>query len=267
MAAKSTSLCYSNSSISSRIQLNPRAVRWAYPTVRMQSRVPRLIEEQGTVLIPRLYDGLSEAIVQQIGFSAMLISDCLRWQQQRDTGGGYALNVQRTAKDLIAAGAAGCFLEVLAVPMLTPHSYTREDVIELQCHGSKVCLCTLLFSLSVVAHDNIYIFLVLDDLIKLSKSDTKGNKRKKSRRAKVERTSYSAARDNNTSKEKHYVNSLSGVSQGAVAKRGSNFKGNQFPVTTREAATVPPLRVPRRGFNPGGTNSENQSRSRCWIIL
>lgn len=30
-----------------------------------------------------------------------------------DTGGGNALNVQRTVKDLIAAGAAGCFLEVL----------------------------------------------------------------------------------------------------------------------------------------------------------
>ncbi|KAH9757331.1 hypothetical protein KPL71_016359 [Citrus sinensis] len=28
-----------------------------------------------------------------------------------DTGGGNALNVQRTVKDLIAAGAAGCFLE------------------------------------------------------------------------------------------------------------------------------------------------------------
>lgn len=30
--------------------------------------------------------------------------------------------------------------EVLAVPMLAPRSYTREDVIELQCHGNEVCL-------------------------------------------------------------------------------------------------------------------------------
>ncbi|CAI5489636.1 unnamed protein product [Closterium sp. Naga37s-1] len=30
-----------------------------------------------------------------------------------DTGGGNALNVQRTVKDLIAAGAAGCFIEVI----------------------------------------------------------------------------------------------------------------------------------------------------------
>ncbi|KAK3426542.1 hypothetical protein EUGRSUZ_F02969 [Eucalyptus grandis] len=30
--------------------------------------------------------------------------------------------------------------EVLAVPMLAPRSYTREDIIELQCHGSDICL-------------------------------------------------------------------------------------------------------------------------------
>ncbi|TKY74349.1 tRNA modification GTPase MnmE [Spatholobus suberectus] len=30
--------------------------------------------------------------------------------------------------------------EVLAVPMLAPRSYTREDVVELQCHGCEVCL-------------------------------------------------------------------------------------------------------------------------------
>ncbi|KAL5554776.1 hypothetical protein UlMin_042177 [Ulmus minor] len=30
--------------------------------------------------------------------------------------------------------------EVLVVPMLAPRSYTREYVVELQCHGSEVCL-------------------------------------------------------------------------------------------------------------------------------
>lgn len=30
--------------------------------------------------------------------------------------------------------------EVLVLPMLAPKSYTREDVIELQCHGNDVCL-------------------------------------------------------------------------------------------------------------------------------
>lgn len=32
------------------------------------------------------------------------------------------------------------FGQVLVVPMLGPKSYTREDVVELQCHGSEVCL-------------------------------------------------------------------------------------------------------------------------------
>lgn len=29
--------------------------------------------------------------------------------------------------------------EVLVVPMMTPRSYTREDVIEIQCHGGGIC--------------------------------------------------------------------------------------------------------------------------------
>eukprot|EP00252_Welwitschia_mirabilis_P023380 TRINITY_DN6591_c0_g1_i1.p1 TRINITY_DN6591_c0_g1~~TRINITY_DN6591_c0_g1_i1.p1 ORF type:complete len:461 (-),score=99.16 TRINITY_DN6591_c0_g1_i1:212-1594(-) len=30
--------------------------------------------------------------------------------------------------------------EVIMVPMLAPRSYTREDVVELQCHGNHICL-------------------------------------------------------------------------------------------------------------------------------
>ncbi|GJW39771.1 tRNA modification GTPase MnmE [Tanacetum coccineum] len=30
--------------------------------------------------------------------------------------------------------------EVFMIPMLSPRSFTREDVVELQCHGSDVCL-------------------------------------------------------------------------------------------------------------------------------
>ena len=32
------------------------------------------------------------------------------------------------------------FLQVLLVPMLKPRSYTREDVVELHCHGGSVCV-------------------------------------------------------------------------------------------------------------------------------
>uniref|UniRef100_M4DN27 Isocitrate lyase n=1 Tax=Brassica campestris TaxID=3711 RepID=M4DN27_BRACM len=155
----------------------------------MQSRVHRLIEEQGAVLIPGVYDALSAAIVQQTGFSAALISgyalsasilgkpdfglitpkllllsvylfysvvltDRRRWQQQLDrfvpllqaypslqmqanTGGGNALNVQRTVKDLIAAGAAGCFLEDQAWPKRCGHMRGKE-VIPAEEHAAKI---------------------------------------------------------------------------------------------------------------------------------
>ncbi|XAR62187.1 hypothetical protein NMG60_11016851 [Bertholletia excelsa] len=41
----------------------------------------------------------------------------------------------------VVSDCKGNFIdEVLVVPMLAPRSYTREDVIEIQCHGSEVCL-------------------------------------------------------------------------------------------------------------------------------
>ncbi|KAG2248772.1 hypothetical protein Bca52824_088400 [Brassica carinata] len=109
------------------------------------------------------------------------------------------------------------------------------------------------------------VAMALDDLIKLSKRNTKGNKGRSSRRPKNKNRNFNgAARNGNPSKEKHYVNSLSGVRQGAVEKRRSNFKGNQFPIATNvacKAATVAPLRVRRRAFNAGRMASANQSRS------
>ncbi|CAN6804377.1 unnamed protein product [Brassica oleracea] len=107
------------------------------------------------------------------------------------------------------------------------------------------------------------VAMALDDLIKLSKRNTKGNKGRSSRRPKNKNRNFNgAARNGNPSKEKHYVNSLSGVRQGAVEKRRSNFKGNQFPIATNvacKAATVAPLRVRRRAFNAGRMASANQS--------
>lgn len=42
--------------------------------VKMSTRIHRLIEEQGVVLMPGCYDALSSAIVQKSGFSAGFIS-------------------------------------------------------------------------------------------------------------------------------------------------------------------------------------------------
>ena len=36
-------------------------------------------------------------------------------------------------------GGGRAFDEVLAIPMLSPRSYTREDVVEIHSHGGPVC--------------------------------------------------------------------------------------------------------------------------------
>lgn len=69
MAVKTTSL-----TASPRFRPNNRAARLVNPTARIQTRIHRLIEEQGIVLMPGCYDALSAAIVQQTGFSAGFIS-------------------------------------------------------------------------------------------------------------------------------------------------------------------------------------------------
>ncbi|CAN0928538.1 Carboxyvinyl-carboxyphosphonate phosphorylmutase, chloroplastic [Linum grandiflorum] len=145
-----------------------------YPTARMQqqqnTRFHRLIEEKGIVLMPGCYDALSAAIVQKTGFSAGFVSGyalsasllakpdfglltppemaaaarlvCSAAPQipiiaDADTGGGNALNVQRTTKDLIAAGAAGCFLEDQAWPKRCGHMRGKQ-VIPAEEHAAKI---------------------------------------------------------------------------------------------------------------------------------
>ncbi|CAA7013469.1 unnamed protein product [Microthlaspi erraticum] len=174
MAAKTTSLCSSlnlTTAASPRTRTNPRAAaRSVNPTARIQTRIHRLIEEQGIVLMPGCYDALSAAIVQQTGFSAGFVSGyalsasllgkpdfglltppemaatarsvCASAPNipiiaDADTGGGNALNVQRTVKDLIAAGAAGCFLEDQAWPKKCGHMRGKQ-VIPAEEHAAKI---------------------------------------------------------------------------------------------------------------------------------
>ncbi|XWS25038.1 hypothetical protein CRYUN_Cryun27aG0036600 [Craigia yunnanensis] len=156
MAAKATSFQQFNLKAST---FRSRTSKSYNPTVRMQTRIHRLIEDQGIVLMPGCYDSLSAAIVQQSGFSAGFISGyalsasllgkpdfglltppemaatartvCAAAPMipiiaDADTGGGNALNVQRTIKDLIAAGAAGCFLEDQAWPKKCGHMRGKQ---------------------------------------------------------------------------------------------------------------------------------------------
>ncbi|XP_009784669.1 carboxyvinyl-carboxyphosphonate phosphorylmutase, chloroplastic [Nicotiana tabacum] len=138
--------------------------------IRTQTRIHRLIEEQGIVLMPGCYDSLSASIVEKTGFSAGFISGyatsaallgkpdfglltppemaetarsvcaaapLIPIIADADTGGGNALNVQRTIKDLIAAGAAGCFLEDQAWPKKCGHMRGKQ-VIPAEEHAAKI---------------------------------------------------------------------------------------------------------------------------------
>lgn len=120
--------------------------------------------------MPGCYDALSAAIVQNAGFDASFISGyalsasllgkpdfgfltppemamnarfiCAAASKipiiaDADTGGGNALNVQRTVKDLIAAGAAGCFLEDQVWPKKCGHMRGKQ-VIPAEEHAQKI---------------------------------------------------------------------------------------------------------------------------------
>ncbi|KAI3464603.1 hypothetical protein Pfo_021266 [Paulownia fortunei] len=136
----------------------------------MQTRIHRLIEEQGIVLMPGCYDALSASIVKKTGFSAGFISGYALSASLRskpdfglltppemaetartvcaaaplipiiadaDTGGGNARNVQRMIKVLIAAGVAGCFLEDQAWPKKCGHMHGKQ-VIPAEEHAAKI---------------------------------------------------------------------------------------------------------------------------------
>ncbi|KAJ9146198.1 hypothetical protein P3X46_028494 [Hevea brasiliensis] len=153
-----------------RSSSDSRHIKSSYPTVKMQTRIHRLIEDQGIVLMPGCYDSLSAAIVQKTGFSAGFISGyalsasllgkpdfglltppemaatarivcaavpLMPIIADADTGGGNALNVQRTIRDLIAAGAAGCFLEDQAWPKKCGHMRGKQ-VIAAEEHATKI---------------------------------------------------------------------------------------------------------------------------------
>lgn len=135
-----------------------------------KTRFHKLIEENGVVLMPGCYDALSAVIIQNAGFDAGFISGyalsasllgkpdfgfltppemamnarfiCASASKipiiaDADTGGGNALNVQRTVKDLIAAGAAGCFLEDQVWPKKCGHMRGKQ-VIPAEEHAQKI---------------------------------------------------------------------------------------------------------------------------------
>ena len=123
-------------------------------------RVQKILDEVGALAFPGIYDTLSAKIAEKIGFPMAFVSGYslaastigepdfgLLTQTEvverarhicssvsipiivdADTGYGNPLNVYRTVKDLIAAGAAGCFLEDQVWPKKCGHMRNKKVI-------------------------------------------------------------------------------------------------------------------------------------------
>ncbi|KAL5550642.1 hypothetical protein UlMin_000818 [Ulmus minor] len=82
-------------------------------------------------------------IVQLSGPSTMAIVDRVFLLAGKRKKKNYSSSSRRPTSHFVEYGlvdSKGDVDEVLVVPMLAPRSYSRENVVELQCHGSEVCL-------------------------------------------------------------------------------------------------------------------------------
>jgi|TARA_B110000238_G_C16120201_1_gene436764 2-methylisocitrate lyase-like PEP mutase family enzyme len=133
------------------------------------TRVQKILDEVGSLAFPGVYDTLSAKIAEKVGFPMAFVSGYslaastigepdfgLLTQTEvvdrarhicgsvdipiivdADTGYGNPLNVYRTVKDLIAAGAAGCFLEDQVWPKKCGHMRNKK-VIEREQYLQKI---------------------------------------------------------------------------------------------------------------------------------
>jgi methylisocitrate lyase len=133
------------------------------------TRIQKILDEVGTIAFPGIYDTLSAKIAEKVGFPMGFVSGYslaastigepdfgLLTQTEvverarhicnsveipiivdADTGYGNPLNVYRTVKDLIAAGAAGCFLEDQVWPKKCGHMRNKK-VIEREQYLQKI---------------------------------------------------------------------------------------------------------------------------------
>lgn len=134
-----------------------------------QTQIHRILEQVGAIAFPGVFDTLSAKLAEQAGFPMAFISGYsvaataigqpdlgLLTQTEMverarhvcasvkipiivdaDTGYGNPLNVYRTVNDLIAAGAAGCFLEDQVWPKKCGHMRGKK-VIDRQEYLDKI---------------------------------------------------------------------------------------------------------------------------------
>ncbi|XP_073130224.1 uncharacterized protein [Henckelia pumila] len=100
--------------------------------------------------------------------------------------------------------------------------------------------------------------MTLDDIIKMSK--TNDAKPKKQRVSNRNQKFVNNATQDKSARLKKFMDTRSSIRQGVLARRRSNFQGNQFPLATeaaRKAAAVP---VRNRGFNRNRTFNVKKPR-------
>src|SRR4051794_158606 len=134
-----------------------------------ETRIQRILNEVGSLAFPGVFDTLSAKGAQRVGFPMAFVSGysvaapaigepdlglltqtemidrarriCMSVSipiiVDADTGYGNPLNVHRTVRELIAAGAAGCFLEDQVWPKKCGHMRGKR-VIERQEYIDKV---------------------------------------------------------------------------------------------------------------------------------
>lgn len=133
------------------------------------TRIERLLEQLGSIAFPGIFDTLSAKIAERVGFPMGFVSGysvaatsigepdmglltqtelidrarriCMSVKIpviiDADTGYGNPLNVHRTVNELIAAGAAGCFLEDQVWPKRCGHMRNKK-VIDREEYVDKI---------------------------------------------------------------------------------------------------------------------------------
>ncbi|MFN6111759.1 MAG: oxaloacetate decarboxylase [Planctomycetota bacterium] len=135
----------------------------------MTTRIEKLLQQLGSIAFPGIFDTLSAKIAERVGFPMGFVSGysvaataigepdmglltqtelidrarriCMSVKipviVDADTGYGNPLNVHRTVNELIAAGAAGCFLEDQVWPKRCGHMRNKK-VIDREEYVDKI---------------------------------------------------------------------------------------------------------------------------------
>ncbi|CAA2985644.1 uncharacterized protein LOC111390473 [Olea europaea var. sylvestris] len=102
------------------------------------------------------------------------------------------------------------------------------------------------------------INMTLDDIIKLSKTNvTKPKKQRISNRN--QRFAKNIVQDK-SAKVQRFMDTRSSLRQGALARRRSNFQGNQFPLVTEAARKAAVAPISNRAFNKSRPVNLNNPR-------